>query len=49
MFAHAAVQTSTIRIVIDGQRAAQTFMSATEKRAEQTDFITERFAGSIDK
>jgi hypothetical protein len=48
MFASAAVQTSAIRIVADGKRTTQTSMPATEKRAEQTDLIAERFAGSVD-
>ncbi len=45
MFTRAAVQTGAVWIVADGKRTAQTFMPATEQRAEQTDFIAERFAG----
>ncbi len=49
MFASAAVQTGAIRIAADGERAAQTFVPAAEQRAEQTDFIAERLAGSFDE
>jgi hypothetical protein len=49
MFARAAFQTSAIRIVADSERTTQTFMPAAEERAEQTDFITKRFAGSVDE
>jgi hypothetical protein len=49
LFASAAVQTGAIRIAADGERATQTFMPAAEKRAEQTDFIAERLAGSVDE
>jgi len=44
-FARSALQTGAIRIAADGKRATQTFMPAAEERAEQTDFIAERFAG----
>ncbi len=49
MFARAAVQTSAIRIVADGKRATQTFVPAAEQRGEETDFIAERFVGSVDE
>ena len=49
MFARAAVETGEVWIVADSERTAQTFMPAAEERAKQTDFITERFAGSAAK
>ena len=48
VLACAAVQASAIRIFADGEWAADLFVPAAEKFAEETDFAAERFVCSID-
>ena len=47
MFPRAAIETRAIRIAADSKRTTQTSVPAAEERAEQANFIAERFASSI--